>query len=279
VFPEPEERRGFSRMVHSYRWRRRFAITAIVCGIAGPLIWLGVAHETRASSTAAQGPNVPLPSYYQQPKKARFTRRNQREVQKALALFLVSAVGRKHPAASWSVAGPDLRSGMTKKEWSTGSIPVQPYPVANKGLGQWDNVEYSYRNAVGLEVLLQPKPGSGQGPVAADVDVIKNRQGRWQVNYFMPKKYHGNPIPAHTRHRVVRHHKRLSHKARQARAAKHARIPKKVAAPPNLGGPRQSNGWWALPVGLLALALFLPILVGTIVWIRNRRAYNSYGRS
>ena len=268
------------RILHSYRWRRRFVITAIACAIAGPLIWLGVANDRRGSSTAAHGPNVPLPSFYQHPKEVPFTRRNRREVRKALALFISSAVGRKHVAASWRVAGPDLRSGMTKKQWASGSIPVQPYPVANEGLGTWDNVEYSYQNAVGLEVLLQPKPGSRQAAVAADVDVVKNRHGRWLVNYFMPKKYHGFVAPAHKkRAHVVHHQKRLTRKARKTKAATHTRPPRKVAAPPSLGGPKQSHGWWALPVGLLALALFLPLAIGTGVWIRNRRAYNAYARS
>src|SRR5436190_509313 len=89
------------------------------------------------------------------------------------------------------------------------------------GLGgplKWESVEYSYSNAVGLSVLLFPKPGSGQAPVTADVDVVKGHHGRWLVNYFMPNKYHGNPVAGPKKHH---HQKRLSKAARKLRAATH----------------------------------------------------------
>ena len=40
-------------------------------------------------------------------------------------------------------------------------MPVVPYPAANRGLGTWSYVEYSYADTVSLEVFLFPKPASG----------------------------------------------------------------------------------------------------------------------
>jgi hypothetical protein len=80
---------------------------------------------------------------------------------------------------------------MTRKEWSSGDIPVTPYPAARHGQGAWDVVNYSYPRKVGLEVLVFPKPGSGYSVATAEVDVVKGRDERWRVDYWMITKFHG----------------------------------------------------------------------------------------
>jgi hypothetical protein len=75
-----------------------------------------------------------------------------------LVRFIATAVARKRVADSWELAGPGLRQDVSYQEWRKGEIPVVPYPAAEHGQGAWDVVNYSYRNKVGLEVLLFPKP-------------------------------------------------------------------------------------------------------------------------
>lgn len=263
---------GFRRILHSYRWRRRFLIWGVICVVAGTVIGLA-AVSIHNPGSAPHGGKATIVA---QPKHARFTSAEQRQVRKVLARFLSTAVARKDVASSWPLAGPQLRSGLTRKEWDTGSIPVQPYPVADKGLGKWESVEYSYRNAVGLSILLLPKPGSGQGPATADVDVIKNH-GRWLVNYFMPNKYHGNPIPAHKKAAAAStpHPKRLSQKERRSRAAAHSG---KVALPGQLPQPHANRLYWALPIGIFALVILTPLVVFAVISIRNKRAYKAHLR-
>ena len=65
------------------------------------------------------------------------------------------------------------------------------YPAAHKGLGDWSYVKYSYGNTVGLEVFVFPKPGSGYSAMTAAAEVVKDRAGRWSVNYWMPERFHG----------------------------------------------------------------------------------------
>jgi hypothetical protein len=120
-----------------------------------------------------------------------FTAEKKREVRKALAQFIGTAVARKDVGSSWDVTGPSLRSGMTQAEWSSGDIPVTPYPAARHGQGAWDVVNYSYPRKVGLEVLVFPKPGSGYSVATAEVDVVKGRDDRWRVDYWMITKFHG----------------------------------------------------------------------------------------
>ena len=258
---------GLRRILHSYRWRRRFIIWTAIAIVAGTVIALA-AISIHNPSTAAHGGPAEIVA---QPKLAAFTSAERRQVHKVLADFLSTAVARRNVGSAWRIVGPQLRSGLSKKEWDTGSIPVQPYPVANKGLGKWENVEYSYRNAVGLSVLLFPKPGSGQAPATADVDVIRHR-GRWVVNYFMPNKYHGTPRVAKKTTKVAVHHqKRLSEKTRRAKAAK-------VALPAQPPTPHANRLYWAIPIGIFALVLLIPLVVFSVIGIRNKRAYNAHTR-
>jgi len=43
--------------------------------------------------------------------------------------FVATAVARKDLAKSWELASPELRGDLTRADWLTGTIPVQPYPV------------------------------------------------------------------------------------------------------------------------------------------------------
>jgi hypothetical protein len=257
------------RILHSYRWRRRFVIWGTIALVAGALIAVA-AVSIHNPSSAPHGGRATIVA---QQKHVPFRPAEKRQVHRVLAAFLATAVARKNVASAWGLVGPQLKSGLTRREWDTGSIPVQPYPVANIGLGKWESVEYSYRNAVGLSVLLMPKPGSGQAPATADVDVI-NRDGRWLVNYFMPNKYHGNPEPA--KKAVATHHQKpQSAKERRARAASRS---KKAALPAQPPTPHANRLYWAIPIGIFALVILTPLVVFTFTGIRNRRAYNAHSR-
>jgi hypothetical protein len=268
--PKPDHT-GVRRILHSYRWRRRLIIGGTILAIAIPGIWAGV-HYSQVPNSAATGGKATIVA---QPKGVPFRPAARRQVRKVLARFLETAVARKHVDQAWNISGPQVREGMTRKQWDSGAIPVQPYPVSTHGLGQWDQVQYSYPHHVGLEVMLFPKPGSGQAPATADVDVIETHHGRWIVNYFMPNKFHGVAIQAKT-HKVVHHQKRRSVKERRKRAAV-AIHP--VIGPPKPAGVRPSQVWWALPLSILALIFVIPISYGIYIMVRNRRAYNAHFKS
>jgi len=135
-------------------------IPAVAVVLAIPLIHLGVHFSSPGSKGEATGPAVP-DTGYAEAKQVPFTAAKKRQVRKALAQFIGTAVARKDVGSSWDVTGPSLRAGMTREEWSSGDIPVTPYPASRHGQGAWDVVNYSYPRKVGLEVLVFPKPGSG----------------------------------------------------------------------------------------------------------------------
>jgi hypothetical protein len=123
----------------SPRRRRRLSIAAVAVALAVPLAYLGVHFSDPGSSGEATGPAVADTSYEEQ-KQVPFTAAKKRAVRKALARFIGTAVARQDLASSWDVSGPSLRAGMTREEWSSGDIPVTPYPAARHGQGAWDVV-------------------------------------------------------------------------------------------------------------------------------------------
>jgi len=238
---------------------------AVPLVLAGPLIYLAVHFSSPGNPGNANGPTVPD---YKVPKKARFTKPEQREVHRVLATFISSAVAREHPARSWNLAAPSLKSGVTKRQWNRGNLPVVPYPALHRGLGQWDYVEYSYRDTVGLEVFLFPKPGSGYSAMTADVELVKGHNGRWLVDYWMPKKFHGPPA-------VAKASKAKTKTARQAAGKRRHRPQQAKAAPPPQTEPtasRPSRAYWAIPIAILSLIVLVPLMLGIIKLRQNRRA-------
>ena len=260
------------RFLRSPRWRRRLAKVGLAIAVVAPLIYLGVHYSNPGNPGNPNGPAV-AETGYEQPKPAPFRPADQRAVHRILRRFIISAVARHDVRRSWDVTGPDLREGYTRKDW-TGDIPVVPYPAANRGLGQWSYVEDSYKNDVYLEVFLFPKPGSGFSAMSADTEVVKGRDGKWRVNYWMPKKFHGPPAVA-----AQAKPPRVHHASAQARRQRHASQTTTEAEPMNPEERRQSRLWWMVPLGVLSLLIVIPLSIGTYIWYQNRRAQREYLRS
>ncbi|MFL5910641.1 MAG: hypothetical protein ACJ768_08775 [Gaiellaceae bacterium] len=263
----------------SRRRRRRIAFGVVAIGIAIPLIYLGVHFSTPGSPGAATGPALAEPDN-NTPKNVPFTAQKRRAVRRVLARFISTAVTRKDVASSWAIVGPSLRAGMTRKQWATGDIPVTPYPAARHGQGTWDVVQYSYPSKVGLEVLVFPKPHSGYSLATADVDVVRGRDDRWRVDYWMITKFHGPgaPAPADSTSALSEGPPNVHQLPGRKASARHKAST--TAAGPDLAGPPKVGAiWLAVPLGILALIVVLPLSIGTYFWLRNRRAAAEYRRS
>ena len=152
-----------------------------------------------------------------------------------------TAVARQHVARSWPLAAPSLKAGVTRKQWNRGDLPVVPYPALDKGLGKWDFVQYSYTDTIGLEVFLFPKPGSGYSALTADVELVKGHNGRWLVDYWMPKKFHGPPAVAAKAAKPRKAAGKRRHQPNKARAASEPMPAVKTSRP--------SRAYWAVPLG------------------------------
>jgi hypothetical protein len=98
--------------------------------------------------------------------------------------FVKDVVLRHDLAQGWTLAGPDLRGGTTRKAWVDGTgVTVEAYPARGSDFrNAWTGHLVSPTEAQ-LTVILNPKRGSGYPQTAASVDVRKLR-GRWVVNIF-----------------------------------------------------------------------------------------------
>ena len=251
----------------SRRWRHRLILGTIVAVLV-PVGYLAVHLSDPGDPGDATGPEVPD---YVQPTKSPFTASEKRAVSRSLKEFISSAVARENLPRAWDVSAPSLKQGFSRREWTKGDLPVVPYPAAKRGLGTWSFVQYSYTNSVGLEVFVFPKPGSGWSAMTADVELQKQPGGRWLVDYWMPKRFHGPPALAASQ---------LKKAQKEAKAKAKAKKTKRRAAveeEPEPYRPPQASQWWlALPIAILSLIVIVPLTLGLVYWYRNRKATRAY---
>jgi hypothetical protein len=248
--------------------------------VAASLIYVGVHFSTSGDKGTATGPEVEEPGLAQ-PKNVPFTKENRRAVRQVLRDFEATAVVRRNVGLSWNLSAAGLREGVSRKEWNKGDLPVVPFPAANKGLGSWSFVQYSYPRTVGLEVFLFPRPGSGFSAMTADVELVKGHDGRWRVDYWMPKSFHGPPSVATKAKAKAKVKRKPAKHALPAKAAGKRSAPSTRHAAPaaaSASTPKVSRAWWLLPVGLLSLIVLAPIGFGVGAWYRNRKARRDFLR-
>ena len=122
-----------------------------------------------------------------------FTPRKQvpldKEARRVAGRFILTAVARENLGASYALVHPELRQGMTKREWLTGNIPVVYYPAKAIEAATF-KVDESYPDEVILEVALLPKEEAKVKPQVFFIGLKKVGKGaaaRWQVNYWVPR--------------------------------------------------------------------------------------------
>ena len=192
-----------------------------------------------------------------QPKEVPLRPADRRAIDRALDRFVPAAVRRDDPALAYELVTPALRTGSTRAEWATGTIPVQPFPARGDRFHYW-TLSYSYPNHVGLELLLKPTREAGIGGIAFAVD-LKRLRGRWLVDSFIPAAVFAG-----------------------------AGEPPRISAVPDFGptagasspGSRRLDPVWILlPASLLVLSLVVLLAYAVATWLRGRRVLGSSPRT
>jgi hypothetical protein len=100
--------------------------------------------------------------------------------------------------------------------------------------------------------------------MTADAEVVKDHDGRWLVNYWMPERFHGPPALSAAQLKAAK---------KTARAFKKKSSSKQKTAAPAapFNQPRASRIWLLLPVGVLSLIILAPLTLLLVGWLRNRR--------
>src|SRR5262245_15804464 len=98
--------------------------------------------------------------------------------------FMETAVQRKNLSAAYPLVGPDLKGGMTLKQWDKGNIPVVQYPAGNIETAGFQVIN-SYKTQMLLLVDLVAKRGTDVRPHLPFWIGLKRAhndpKGRWLV--------------------------------------------------------------------------------------------------
>lgn len=98
--------------------------------------------------------------------------------------FVATAVARQDLARAWTLVAPELKQGLTLAQWKTGSIPVQPYPVAAAAARY--SVQASHPTSAALRVTFVPPPASST-PAGDFLLGLQRIRGRWVVSSWTPR--------------------------------------------------------------------------------------------
>ena len=109
----------------------------------------------------------------------------EKEAWRVAGRFILTAVARENLGESYELAHPELRQGLTKRQWLTGNIPVVYYPAKAIETATF-KVDESYANEAILEVALLPKESAKVKPQIFFIG-LKKAGNRWRVNYWVPR--------------------------------------------------------------------------------------------
>jgi hypothetical protein len=103
--------------------------------------------------------------------------------------FIKTAVARRNLKSAYWIVGPDLRGGLTQKQWLGGTIPVLSYHAVNADTVEF-KVDYSFERQALFEANLHAQRGTEARPSLLFFLGLKRQgdkaNGRWLVNYFEP---------------------------------------------------------------------------------------------
>jgi hypothetical protein len=243
------------RVLESPRARRRLSWLLGVAVAAAVAVPLAVKY---ANTGVPEAPirNVPV-HFEQEPVQVPLKARDQGDALAVAGRFLETAVARRDLDQSWELASPALKTGMSRKDWRTGNIPVIPYPVDS---AKWKR-DYSYTNRIGLQVAVFPKPGAKVKPVVFDMDLVARGTGakrHWLVEAWVPAGGSG-----------------LGGLLQGGAPVNGVGIPELT----HRGDSRLSGAWLIAPLALIGgTILFVPLCVGCRQWYLGRRARLDYAR-
>jgi hypothetical protein len=107
------------------------------------------------------------------------------EARQVAGRFILTAVARRSLSESYTLTHPELRQGLSLKEWETGNIPVQYYPADAIDSATF-KIDESHSDEALLEVALVPKKGADVKPQIFFIG-LKKVAGKWMVNYWAPR--------------------------------------------------------------------------------------------
>jgi hypothetical protein len=178
----------------------------------------------------------------------RVTGEMRREIGATVDRFVATVVVRRDLDAGWRLASPEMREGVSRRQWDRGNLPVVPYPAEAVAAVDWQ-LGYVDGGAVVVDVMIQPTRSSGERVQIYSAQLSRDdRAGRWLVDSWIPAAALGTIEPP----------------VAPARG-------RPGAIPPLAFADARLSPWWFLvPAFLLALMVLTPIVL-VLRGVRSRR--------
>ena len=186
-----------------------------------------------------------------------------RERAAALAVasrFIDTAVARKNVDRAWGLVTPTLRAGYTRKQWDTANLPgIPPFPVAE---ARW-RLQFSDEKGIGFTMALFPTKASHQQAQVFMIGLHKVGAGRHR--HWLVDNWQAAPTTA----------SQLVSGGGGSTGGVLDQVSPQVSA--TSAKAKESPIWLLIPVGLLSLALLIPVGIAGANWYRDRRARALFG--
>lgn len=229
--------------------------------VLGGAVTLGVLYPNTADEPEQQSAAVEPGQVYREPKTVKLTNADRAVALQTALRFVNTAVARRDSEVSYDLVAPELRQGMTREQWRTGEIPVVPFPAAEVRV----RVDYSYRNELGLRMMLVPPSTSELRPTSFNMDLRASGSGdrrRWLVSSWTPNAATVMP--------------QAEQQSGNAGGASSAGFPQLGDDNSEGLGAPLGAAWILVPLGVLGLVLLVPLGLAIRSWRENRRALRDY---
>ena len=98
--------------------------------------------------------------------------------------FLETAVLQQRLHYAYTLVAPDLKAGMSQRQWETGKVMTYTaYPARNASTARF-TVLRSTKKKLYLRMRLLPRPKSGLDACTCFMDMAKQKAGNWLVDSF-----------------------------------------------------------------------------------------------
>jgi hypothetical protein len=108
------------------------------------------------------------------------------EINKTVDMVVNYGAKRVDVIRSYDWVTPEMRAGMTRKQWKTGDIPIYPFPAKGTTFHHW-RLSWISDGTVGAELLLMPtlKNKFDVGPIIFNLYFTRSGT-RWLLDGFIP---------------------------------------------------------------------------------------------
>jgi hypothetical protein len=247
----------------SPRLRRRLIRLGAVLAVVAAVAFIAVLVPDRTSHTAPPK-NAPPAQLVKQSKYV--SPANRRAIDRTLDQFIPAALSRSAPQTAWRLAGPDLRSGTTLREWLHGTSPVPYYPARGRTFHNWTTIDAG-PTYVDFNILVHPRRDTKKGSYVFSGTMIK-RDGRWLVNGLYTIAIFAAPTKS-GRHEV----------GPADFAAGPAQNSNQAPPPQTTGGNKLGKAWLLAAGGVILLVLLFPVGFGIASVLKTRRSRRLYAQS